>query len=182
MTVDKDKIRGAFPGKAWAYAEQIDSVKIGKWLGSDFEFCEPFCKPLDEQNLLELRVFDSNRELKFTGVKFRDTVVYKEEDYIADLADTRYYMYGEHAEPAGGFTKLWEDRGGIIYFPAKLSFPGRIALKLGVRNYARYNDVPILPPGMEYSFGLKASGAGALEVYDYAYTGFYYANGTVVDL
>jgi hypothetical protein len=73
----------------------------------------------------------------------------------------------------------------VIYFPAKLEFPGgTIGLKLGIRNFVRYNPVPVLPKGESYDAGLGTSGAGALEVVDYAYTGFFYAdeNGKAVAL
>ena len=182
MKIDYDRIQKAFPGKAWAYAEQIDSVKIGKWLINGFLFCDPYCKPLDEDFLLELRIFDGSHELKFSGGKCRDTADY--EGNIDELAEAGYFMYGEHAEAIGEYTRLWEDRGGIIYFPAKLVFPGITALKLGIRNYVRYNEVPILPQDIEYGYdyGLLKSGAGALDVYDYAYTGFYYTDGKAVGL
>ena len=179
MTIDREKIAEAFPVKAWAYAEQLDSVKIGKWDGKDFRFYEP----LNEKYLVELRILDENRELKFTEGKYRDTSSYDSAEFIPDLADARYYMYGEHADHIGEITKLWEDRGGAIYFPAKLKFPNnKIALKLGIKIYVRYNPVAVLPIDVAYDYGLSKSGAGALEVIDYAYTGFFYANDKAVEL
>jgi len=185
MNIDYEKIKAAFPNKAWAYAEGFDSVKIGKWTDSEFVFAEP----LEEEYLTELRVFDSSRELKFTGDKCRDTADYNADDYIKELADAQYFMYGEKVEEIGGFTSLSEERGGAILFPTKLDFPktsklpnGAIGLKLGIRNYVRYNAVPVLPKGEDHDFGLSASGAGALEVVEYAYTGFFYADGKAVEL
>ncbi|MDR1321970.1 MAG: hypothetical protein LBK56_11180 [Gracilibacteraceae bacterium] len=185
MNIDYGRIKAAFPGKAWAYTEQYDSVKIGKWDGAGFLFYEP----LAEEYLLLLRVFDENRELKFSGDKCRDTENYPDGDFIPKFTRVKYYMYGEKTgwrendKPQAEFTPLWEDRGAAIYFPAALNFPQDIvALKLGIRNFARYNVVPVLPEGKEYDFGLSASGAGALEIVDHAYTGFYYADGKAVEL
>ncbi|MDR1160592.1 MAG: hypothetical protein LBK69_08215 [Syntrophomonadaceae bacterium] len=181
MKINYETIKAAFPGKAWAYAEQIDSIKIGKWDGKAFRFAEP----LAEQYLLELRVFDGVRELKFTGDNRRDTAEYAAADFIPELANAQYFMYGEHSEICGEYTKLWEERGGAIFFPAKLDFPeGQTGLKLGIRNFVRYNPIPVLPnsPNVDYFYGLATSGAGALEVIDYAYTGFYYNNGKAVEL
>jgi CRISPR-associated protein (TIGR03984 family) len=185
MMINYELIKAAFPRKAWAYAEGFDSVKIGKWNGAELVFAEP----LEEDYLTELRVFDSNRELKFTGEKTCDTARYSERDFIPELSDTQYFMYGEHAETLGDYTALSEDRGGAILFPAKLDFPktivlpdGAVGLKLGIKNFVRYNPVPVLPKGKDYDFGLSTSGAGALEVIDYAYTGFFYENGKAVEL
>ena len=184
MNIDYAIIEAAFDGKAWAYAEQLDSVKIGKWDGKGFIFH----KPLDEQLLIELRVFDKDRELKFTkDKKHRDTASYDSSAFVSKLADAKYVMYGENAEvdDGGNFTKLWEERGGILYFPAALDFPSKtnIELKLGIRNFVRYNKVPVLRKGdMKYDSGISMSGAGALEVVDYAYTGFYYSDNKAVEL
>ncbi|MDR0999892.1 MAG: hypothetical protein LBL96_03685 [Clostridiales bacterium] len=197
MKIDYEKIKVAFPKKAWAYAEQIDSVKIGKWNGERFIFYEPFRKEesLNGEYLRELRVFDATREIKFACDKYRDTIIYAHEDFISALAHSQYYMYGEHCdwreglEPMDGFTPLWEERGGTIVFPARLHFPNNsagkeiVSLKLGIKNFVRYNPVPVLTKGSEsYGSGLNPTGAGALEVVDYAYTGFFYANGKEVRL
>jgi hypothetical protein len=93
MKIDREKIIEAFPEKAWAYAEQYDSIKIGKWNRNEFVFHEP----LAEEYLLALRVFDAKRELKFTGGKRRDTADYSDGDFMEELAAARYYMRGEHA-------------------------------------------------------------------------------------
>ena len=180
MKIDYEILCSAFPDKAWVYAEQLDSVKIGKWNGKEITFYEP----IDENLLLELRVFDNNRELKFTNGKFRDTGDYDSSSFVPTLAEARYYMYGEQWEPAGDFTILREDRGGTTYFPAVLDFQGisRIGLKLGIKNFVRYNEIPVLRKGEGYESNLPQSGAGALEVTDYAYTGFYYSNNKVVEL
>jgi CRISPR-associated protein (TIGR03984 family) len=188
MTIDYERIKAAFPQKAWAYAEEVESVKIGKWNGNELAFAEG----LDSEYLTELRVFDKRRELKFTGGKSRDTADYDEGDFIQELAESRYYMYGETAELRGDYTALAEERGAILLFPARLDFSqagampkDQIGLMLGIRNYVRYNPVPVLPKepaDISYDFGLAASGAGAIETVDYAYTGFFYANGKEVEL
>jgi CRISPR-associated protein (TIGR03984 family) len=186
MKIDYEKIRAAFPGAAWAYAEGFDSVKIGRWNGNAFTLAEPL-----EEDLSELRVFDDKRELKFTGGKCRDTADYDPDGFIPELAGARYFMYGEQAEErADGFTALSEKRGGALLFPSKLEFPktdklpkGTVGLKLGIRNYVRYNPVPVLPKGEEaYDFGLGRGDAGAIEAVDYAYTGFFYTDGKAVEL
>jgi hypothetical protein len=47
----------------------------------------------------------------------------------------------------------------------------------------KYNPVIPLPKDTENAgYSLPPSGAGVLEVVDYAYTGFYYADGTEVEL
>ncbi|GHS92432.1 hypothetical protein AGMMS50276_00300 [Synergistales bacterium] len=174
MRIDREKIKAAFPGYAWAYAESLDAVRIGKWNGEKLEFYDQ----LDESLLQTLRVFSNERELKFSGDKCRDTDIYKGENFIRDLelTDSKYFMYGEQASADRDYTKLCEDRGGSFYFPARLSFPeDKVGLKLGIRNFVRYNDVPVCPLNKEYDFGLNHSGAGAFEVVDYAYTGFFYA-------
>ncbi|MDR2938883.1 MAG: hypothetical protein LBV08_01040 [Clostridiales bacterium] len=186
MKIDYDRIKEVFPEKAWVYAEQYDEVKIGKWDGNGFMFYSP----INEDLLLMLRVFDKTREIKFSGDRCRDTEAYKAEDFIQDseLIDAKYYMYGEQKKYIGEYTKLWESRGGAIYFPEILDFPknancqeGAIALKLGIKNFVRYNPVPVwkkeyTKAGLDYSEGLGKTGAGALEVVDYAYTEFYYAD------
>jgi hypothetical protein len=179
MKIDCEKIRNAFPDRAWAYAESLDSVKIGKWSGQSLEFFDG----VKEDLLLLLRVFDGALELKFSGGKCRSTDIYKGGKCIPELAESRYFMYGEQTETCGAYTKIWERRGGILYFPAQLTFPkDNAGLKLGIRNFVRYNPVSVCPKGEAFDFGLAKSGAGALEVMDYAYTGFYYADGKAVEL
>ena len=189
MIINYQAIKTAFPTKAWVYAEQYDSVKIGKWDSSAFKFYESY----KEEYMLLLRVFDKNRELKFSGDKFRDTDIYKDDRFISELADAQYYMYGEKDSYDGDYTILTEERGGAIYFPAVLDFPKNnktgeniVGLKLGIKNFVRYNKIPVLSAKnvkeKKYAEGLNASGAGALEVVDYAYTGFFYSDGKEVEL
>jgi hypothetical protein len=197
MKIDCDKIstiKASFPGAAWAYAESLDSVRIGKWDGCGFVFYEPLTCEMADKYLLELRVFDERRELKFTGDKCRDTDNYEDSAFIGELAYARYYMYGEHcvwrdgSAPEVGFTPLLEDRGGTVYFPAKITFKkdskgnAQVALKLGIKNFVRHNPVPVLRAGEEYGSGLGTSGAGMLEVVDFAYTGFFYEDGKAVEI
>ena len=170
----KEKIKAVFENKtAWVYAEQYDSVKIGKWNGEDLVFYEP----IDEKYLILLRVFDKDRELKFIGDKIRDTEIYKNEDFIEELAHAKYYMYGEQYEICEHYTRLWENRGGSLYFPAVLQFPNDhpIGLMLGIKSFVRYNPIPV-------NGAINLSGAGALEVVDYAFTGFYYTDKKEVEL
>jgi hypothetical protein len=200
MIIDYEKIKMEFPKGAWIYAEQLNGIIIGKWDGRDFIFHE---QP-DEKYLLHLRVFgksgekEENRELKYTSTseKPRDTFDYHKSNFIDELADAKYVMYGEQDEliikDGKTFTKLSESRGGVLYFPVALAFPkdknfpnGIITLMLDIKNFVRYNEVPFLPKckdEKDYDFGLSKSGVGALEVIDYAYTGFYYTNGDEVAL
>lgn len=179
MRIAYETIGAAFPGNAWAYAESLDAVRIGRWHGANLVFYDA----LDENLLLTLRIFDETRELTFSGDKCRDTDIYPNGECIRALADAAYAMRGTRAQIVGEYTKLWEERGGVLYFPAKLSFPdGETALKLGIKNFVRYHPVPVCPKGKAYEEALDPSGAGALEVVDYAYTGFYYANGKAVAL
>ena len=181
MRIDNDRIKSAFSGKAWAYAECMKSVRIGRWCNAQLEF--PCVLDEDGDPVLTLRVFNESRELKFSGDKLRDTDSYVGGDLIGDrdFTDCRYIMYGEHADVDGDHTRLWEERGGILLFPAKLEFPSVVMLKLGIRNFIRYNPIPICRRADPFDHGLGTSGAGALEVFDYAYTGFYYASGKAVE-
>ena len=179
MKIDYDKIREAFPKKAWVYAESYDAVRIGRWDGNELAFCKG--DKLDEQLLLTLRVFDKDKEIKFSGDKHRNTADAKWENLIPSLSETKYYMYGKRSKIEGGYTKLWEDRGGEIFFPAVLNFPPeRVALKLGIRNFVRFSPVPVCPINEDCGYRLGNSGAGAIEIVDYAYTGFYYEDGKEV--
>jgi hypothetical protein len=193
MKIDYERIRLAFPGKAWAYAELYNSVRIGRWDGNALMFYQPIT-PSEEEFLLELRIFNTWHELKFTGVKCRDTGDYDAGNFVTELADHQYYMYGERntwrnrEQGIDGYTPLWEDRGGTVYFPAVLNFPkdaaghDMVSLKLGVKNFVRYHTIPVLPGDAPYNQGLSMSGVSGLEVIDYAYTGFAYADGKEVTL
>jgi len=179
MKIDYASLRHAFPSKAWAYAESYDAVKIGTWNGTEFMFYDA----INEDFLLTLRVFDSKRELKFSGGKCRDTNdICKQSEFINELAYARYYMYGERFKPVvkdgENYTEFWEARGGSMFFPGSLDFStNEFKLKLGIRNFVRYNPVHVLPRNEKYDYDLCKSGAGTLEVVDYAYTGFYYEDG-----
>ena len=115
MYVDEakiEKVKQAFPNKAWVYEESHEGVKIGKWENGSFVFHDglKFYDDINEAYLLTLRVFDKQRELKFTKNGYRDTSVYSiEKGYIEDLelTDAKYYMYGEHHEPLDGFSKFF---------------------------------------------------------------------------
>jgi len=185
VTIPYDRIRDAFRDRAWVYAESIDAVRIGRWDGKNKKLAF-HDGGLDEDLLQVLRVFDGSRELRFSGGKCRDTEDYCGAGLIGALADVKcYYMYGygEKDGIADGYTKLGEERGGYIFFPAELNLTrGKVALKLGVRNYVRYNRVPVCPKDECYGFGLGGGAAGALEVIDYAYTGFFYADEKEVGL
>jgi hypothetical protein len=185
MKINCEKIKATFPDKAWAYAESLDAVRIGKWDGEKIVF---FDGDLKEELLQVLRLFTEMRELKFTGSKCRDTTDYNTSDFIPELAESKYFMYGEQAEVCGNYTKLSEERGGSYYFPTALDFPkgsdGKsiVGLKLGIKNFVKYNPVPVCRKDGPYNSGLGANGAGALEVVDYAYTGFYYEDDAEVKL
>jgi len=183
MKIDYASVRHAFPSKAWAYAESYDAVKIGKWNGTEFMFYDD----INEDFLLTLRVFDNKRELKFSGDKCRDTNdISKQNVFIPELAHAQYYMYGEKqfkpvVKNGQGYTEFLEARGGSMFFPGSLDFStSEFKLKLGIRNFVRYNPVPVCPKDENYAYGLNKSGTGALEVVDYAYTGFYYEDGKAV--
>jgi CRISPR-associated protein (TIGR03984 family) len=192
MEIDYKKIEQAFPEPTWAYAELFDGIRIGRWDGKSLVFYQPL-KAEEEAFLQELRVFNAERELKFTGGKCRDTADYPTDGFVEELAEASYFLYGEHntwrkgEKKAEGYTPLWEERGGTLFFPAKLNFRKNddgediVSLKLGIKNYVRYREIPILPKDKPYDDGLDKNGAGGLEVIDYAYTGFYYADGKAVE-
>jgi len=184
MKLDYNKLKPFEDRRAWAYAESYDAVRIGIWNGVGFEFFDKTLdEPLDEESLLVLRVFDDKHEIKFSRDKCRDTVIYDDKEKYS-YQDIKYYMYGTDQEPDNehkGYTKFWEARGDKMYFPKLLDFPNKgFKLKLGIRNFIRYNPVPVCPSKEDYQYGLRTSGAGALEILDYAYTGFYYEDGKVV--
>jgi CRISPR-associated protein (TIGR03984 family) len=177
------KLMEAFPGKVWVYAVEDHQVQIGVWDGSKLSFKED----ITPEYLLELRVFKA-RELRLVPdgageFLLRDSADYDNEKVI----DDRYIMYGEkpdYPDSDPDSTYLSEARGGIIRFPKHVDFPkDKVEMKLGVRQFWRYNKVPVLPKGEpDASVGLNPYGQGTLEIYDFAFTGFYDATGKEVEL
>jgi CRISPR-associated protein (TIGR03984 family) len=181
MSIEKatETIKAAFPEKAWAYIVLDFAVCIGVWDGARIVFSEA----CDVENAQELRVFDANRELRFlktpSGYAERDSNAYGQKHGI----DETYVMYGEKAESKNAYTALSETRGGSYDFPKQLVFPSEhVTLKLGIRHFAKYNPIPVLKPDECAENGLPVSGRAAFEIYDYAYTGFFYEDGTEVSL
>lgn len=172
--IDYEVIKDAFPEKAWAYVVMYHGVEIGCW---DREKLDFYPEAFDESCCLELRVFDENRELRFLrrpdqSFAFRDTNDYAD-DKEAGSRDVRYVMYGEKPPQfEEGRTILKEDRGGKLYFPRKLDMSDPIVLKIGVKNYYRYNDVPVGKNAGADGSEVQSC-FGALEYYDDRLTGFY---------
>ena len=176
MMIDFDKIKDAFRGKAWAYIVMYHAVEIGVWDDNKLAF---FSNEFDEDCCLELRVFDKDRELRFlhlpdNSFALRDTAEYTPEQ-DKESSEVRYIMYGYGETPISenNWTALSETRGGKLYFPKKLDIGNdKIRMKLGVKNYYRYNEVPVGKSDESYET-LENPGRGALEYYDYCLTGFY---------
>ena len=144
--------------KAWAYAVMYHGVAIGTWEDG----AENFHTTIDFswENVIELRVFNSERELRFVRgedgkLLFRDSA-----NIVCDeTRDTAYLMYGTSAQSKDGWTIFSEDRGGNVYFPKEITFDAKdgnaeVVMWLGIRNYLRFTE------------DLR------LEVFDYAFTGF----------
>ena len=174
-----DKIKAAFPGKAWAYAVEHHQVQIGIWDGNNLIFKNG----ISSDCLLELRVFHG-RELRVVpdgsgGFLLRDSAKHDQSKVFDDL----YVLYGEQACHKDGWTHLSESRGGVIAFPKHVEFPNdKVEMKLAVRQFYRYNKVPVLPKGETDTLsGFNTSAQGALEIYDFAFTGFIDANGKEVE-
>jgi len=183
MTMEEalTELRATFPGeKSWAYAVEQHQVQIGVWDNGKLIFRKGY----DPKYLLELRVFNG-REIRVVpdgadGFLLRDSAAL---DNI-NVFDDKYIIYGEKAKYEDGYTVLSEERGGRINFPKRIEFPpGKVELKLKVRQFCGYNEVPVLPKGeVEVDEGLEISGRGALEIYDFAFMGFFDANGKEVVL
>jgi len=168
---DMDMIAKAFPGKAWAYAVSYHNVQVGIWENGSLVFHDGY----DPAYLSELRVFDAARELRWVRADqdflFRDT-----DEYVGAVDSLRkLVMYGEKMQEAGEtWTRLDEERGGAYFFPQKLSFAGIVELRLEVRDFARFNKVEVLRKGGGYDEDLVFDGRGAFELFDTAFSGFYY--------
>ena len=173
--MEYERIRNAFPKQAWAYAVQDHNVQIGKWNGKDFAFHNGW----HEKYLLELRVFNHERELRFIkGKRPRDTEEYKNRNF--EIVELLYVLYGSgEKKPDGlsacedGYTVLSEARSGKLYFPAKLTFDDRVEVKLLIRNFIAYNDIPVRGRGEPYDSELNAGATAVSQLIDYAYAGFY---------
>ena len=149
------KINEAFPKIAWAYAVMCHKVAIGAWENGALNFHSTV--DFNWENIIELRVFNSERELRFIRGE-DDKLLLRDSDAIAadcEKRDTAYLMYGTSAHAEGDWTLLKEDRGGELYFPKGLEFENnQVVMWLGIRNYLRFTE------------DLR------LEVFDYAFTGF----------
>jgi CRISPR-associated protein (TIGR03984 family) len=154
----KEMTKKAFPDKAWAYTVMHQGVAIGTWEKDDVKFHKSaaFCW----NDVLELRVFHENRELRFTrnenGKFYR-----RDSDCIShdEVRHTAYLMYGTDAKPdVDEWIVLKEGRGGALYFPRNIADAAHrekeIIMWLGIRNYLRFTT------------DLR------LEVCDYTFTGF----------
>jgi CRISPR-associated protein (TIGR03984 family) len=176
-----NNIAAAFPnGKAWSYVIENHRIQIGLWDGYAFDF-EPEIIP---EHMQELRVFDKRRELRATPDGKGDFIVRDSAEYNdADVIDDKYIMYGEKVsyDDNTGCMYLSESRGGCIRFPKRIDFPNnKVEVKVGVRQFWRYNKIPVLPTGESDALaGLNPHGQGALEIYDFAFNGFYYAPDTL---
>ena len=158
-------IKDAFPGVSWAYAVMYHEVTIGLWNGDNFVFHDSV--DFDWKHVMELRVFNKARELRFLRDEGGDVLTRdSSEDIDANDEDieTRvatYRMYGTNDEGTSTISDasdrwiaLREDRGGDLYFPKTPSFKGDSVMWLCIRSY------------------LKVSSDLRLEIIDYAYTGF----------
>ncbi|UYO61634.1 CRISPR-associated protein Csx19 [Acetobacterium wieringae] len=177
------KIKEGFPQKAWVYLVSQHQVQIGIWDGDKMNLKDGY----SPEYLLELRVFTNNREIRVVQAH-EDFLLRDSEDFDVQKAiEDKYIMYGEKIDGEkqesyqDGYSALKEDRGGVLWFP------GRIAdnfknLKLGIRNFYCYHPVPVLPNGNSYDAEMGEIGKGSLEFFDYAFTGFFYANDKEVEL
>lgn len=168
-----ESIQRIFPGKAWAYSVEFDKVQIGVWNGSQLKFKDGY----SEDNLLELRVFNNKQELRV--VRKNDGFVLRDSLGISgETLDQHFFVYGTSVNRTeNGYSALNEQRGAELWFPVEIKEP----VKLGIRNYYRFNPVPVLHPCGNAEDGI-VPGQGALEFFDYAYTGFYYLNHKAVVL
>lgn len=105
----------------------------------------------------ELRIFNEKRELRIIR-NMHNTLVMRDSQTLAsyEYRNVDYLMYGTKGSVIDDkWTVLSEDRGGDIYFPAKVeTTDGKVQLWLKVRNFLRFTQ------------DLR------LEVCDYAFTGF----------
>ena len=158
-------IEDTFLSKAWAYTVMYHGVAIGLWVDNALKFHES--AEFDWKHVAELRVFNTERELRFVRGENNMLLVRKRigDELIAgdgsvimydDIRDCEYMMYGTDKHDDAEWTVLTEDRGGNVCFPKPLEFSNNeIVMWLGIRNYLRFTDDP-----------------PRLEVCDYVFTGF----------
>jgi CRISPR-associated protein (TIGR03984 family) len=168
---DYREIPGHFPGKAWVYIVMYHTVEIGLWDGRELNLRDA---DFSWEDILELRVFDWQKEMRYTRLGKELKLRIADDSGAAQgkltqgkltQFDVDYVMYGERAIPEGDWTALSEMRGKPLYFPKILQFnEGQTLLWLKVRNYLRYNKVPVT----------QAPDQPPLEVVDYRFTGFAY--------
>jgi len=174
----KEKIEKSFAGtKAWAYAVFFDAVAIGCWDGAQLVFHQPIV--YDDENVLELRVFDGSKELRCVRLPDGDLAERLMNDETGspqdkDVSDLYYAVYGEKNDPVSdGWSERVEQRGGSLFFPADLD-PKDTNLWLKIRNYLSYVPVPVGEAGKgndDIEFG-----KGTLSVTDYRFAGFFLDN------
>ncbi|MDR1639698.1 MAG: hypothetical protein LBT59_08395 [Clostridiales bacterium] len=170
-------IKSRFSKSAWAYAVFYDKVQVGVWDGEKLAFHD---RAFEESDVVELRVFNSDSELRLTRLpdgklaqRFIDDTGKTLTD--ADVSDLHYSVYGKKEKVTNGWTLMSEDKGGTLWIPASIEADH---FWLKVRNYFQWKSVPVGKRGADDS-DLKPgkdSGPGGLEFTDYRFAGFYYDN------
>jgi CRISPR-associated protein (TIGR03984 family) len=163
-------IKSKFASTAWAYAVFYDKIQVGVWNGSGLLFHD---RPFDEDDLVELRVFDSLRELRCVRLPSGELVSRFLDDSgkeltNRDVSDLHYSVYGENSSSSNGWTRMTETRGGDLWFPAELK---QKFVYLKIRNYFLWSGIKAGKKGADDS-GLKP-GQGALSFTDYRFVGFF---------
>jgi CRISPR-associated protein (TIGR03984 family) len=149
--------------RAWAYIIMHHCVGIRIWDPTTHSFKPKLCS--DElANIIEMRIFNSISELRII-VDGSPKIRYISDDGQTDFIDRDYLCFGAKAENKDGYTKLTDERGGVLCFPKRVEFSDNTRLWLTVRNYTRFNDIDINNP---------VSNKPPFEIYDYRFVGFKY--------
>jgi CRISPR-associated protein (TIGR03984 family) len=166
--------------KAWAVCTMYHGVCIGRWTGADFVFHES--AEYSQDCVTELRVFNTDAELRFVKVGADYNVRYKDETEVSedDRQESVYLLYGSRVkgDRENGWLCLSEERGGELWFPNdgnikfdKIQVGDReeeqVLLWLKLHNYLKYNAIAVGADDRA-----RQTGKPALEVTDYRYVDF----------
>lgn len=124
-------------------------VYVGKYKNNEVQFFDG--SGLDIENMIELRIFDSDMEIhiiKLRGNQYHFRCLMDLEDKEAEgtdiFYDDKYLLFGTKARVDGNWLILEDSRGVKIYLPYGETFKevdlNKPEIYLKVRNYAEFNE------------------------------------------